>query len=165
MNPINIKDKQIVSESEIDTSKGIMYDFGQDVDDDPNRTVPNADEILDDVIKILEYMNTPEMKKLRESNPVIFEETMEQKFEKFAFYYYSVFKILLSGDDITPLFKMLEILGKINSGKTSLEEGEKNVGKYLTKFLPDGLLEKIEKGQIGLNDIKQVPSKPNNKKK
>lgn len=159
---LNIKDKKIISGPEIDTSNGIVYDFGEN-DESPGNA-ENVDLILDQVISILEHMNTPEMKELKESNYPLFEQTLEDKYQNFAYNYYSVFKMVISGEDITPLFKMLEILSNVKAGKTSFEDGEKDVGKYLTKFLPDGLVDKLETGELNVNDIK-TPNKKNKKNK
>ncbi|QKF93758.1 hypothetical protein QKU48_gp0300 [Fadolivirus algeromassiliense] len=156
---LNIKDKQIVSDKEVNTSNGIVYDFGEE---NTSGNVP-IEKILDQVISILEYMNTPELKTLKETNYPLYEQTIEDKYPDFSYNYYSVFKMVISGEDITPLFKMLEVLGDVRAGKTSFEDGEKNVGQYLTKFLPDGLLDKLENGELGVNDIK-TPNKKKNKK-
>lgn len=132
------------------TKDDIVFDIDEgDVTD----SLPNACEILDTVIRILEIMNTPEMKSLRESNVVLFEQLMEEKFIDFADRYYNVFKMVLSGEDITPLFKMLQVINDINVGKTNLEAGEQYIGQCLTKFLPPELLKKIENGEITEEDI------------
>lgn len=160
LNNLNIKDKKIISGNQIDTSNGIVYDFD---DENPSGNVGNVDQILDQVINILENMNTSEMKTLRETNYPLFEQTMEDKYKDFSYNYYSVFKMVISGEDITPLFKMLEVLSSVKSGKRSFEDGEKDVGKYLTKFLPEGLIDKLENGEFDVNDIK-TPNKNKNKK-
>ena len=157
---LNVKNKQVISGNDINQANGdnaIMFDPYDDSDVPEN--IPNAAEILDQVISILEYMNTPEMKLLRGKNQALFEQTLEEKFPQFTTNYYSIFRMLLSGEDISPLFEMLKVLSKVNNGRTSFENGEKKVGKYLTKFLPDGLIEKIQSGEIGMNDIKTVPTK------
>lgn len=144
---INIKDQKIVTEDEIKKQNGIVYDFG-DEEKLTAEGLPNAEDILDQVIKILEIMDTPEMKTLRETNQDTFENIMEERFENFAFQYYSVFKMIISGEDITPLFAMLKVISQVNYGEKSFEDGEKDVGQYLNKFLPDGLLEKLEQEEL-----------------
>ena len=159
---LNIKDKQIVSDKDIDLSNGIVYDFG---DENPSGNIGNMDIILDQVIIILEDMNTPEMKLLKETDYMLYEKTLEDKYQDFSYNYYSVFKMVISGEDITPLFKMLEILNNVKSGKTTFEDGEKDVGQYLTKFLPEGLVDKLENGEFDANDIKTPSNKKKKKKK
>ena len=168
-NNIDIKDKKIVNETEINNTQGIMYDVCGD-DDEKLTSLPNANDILDEIIKLLECMNTDEMKVLRESNPNVFEQVLEDKFPDFSYNYYSVFKMILSGDDITPLFTMLEMMSEVNAGQSNVEDCEKGVGKYLSKFLPDGLIEKLESGQISTDDIhasggKKTKTKNKNKNK
>jgi len=148
LNDINIKEQKIVTEDEIKNMQGITYDVCGDDDDDVITSLPNANDILDDVIKLLECMNTEEMKTLKGINQGAYEQALEDKFPEFSYNYYSVFKMILSGDDITPLFKMLEMISDVNTGKSNIEECEQGVGKYLSKFLPDGLLEKLENEQI-----------------
>jgi hypothetical protein len=159
---LDIKEKKIVTESELKNTQGIMYDFG---DDEPITKLPDANEILDEIIKILECMNTEEMKLLRESNKELFEQLMEEKFPDFSYKYLAVFQMILSGEDITPLFKMLDVISQVNSGKSTVEQGEKDVGKYLTKFLPDGLLEKLESGELNKKGNKKNIKKNNRKHK
>lgn len=127
-----------------------MYDL-----DNTTGNLPDANSILDSVILILEYMNTQEMIKLRNLNKMVFESTMENKFQDFAMRYYSVFKMIMSGDDITPLFEMLKVIDNVNIGKISYENGEHNIGQYLNKFLPPDLLAKIEKGEFTEEYIKK----------
>lgn len=169
LNDINIKEQKIVTEDEMKNMQGITYDVCGDDDDDVITSLPNASDILDDVIKLLEYMNTEEMKILKNTSQGAFEQALEDKFPEFSYNYYSVFKMILSGDDITPLFKMLEMISDVNIGKSNIEECEQGVGKYLSKFLPDGLLEKLENEQIAAMNggtqanIKNTKNKKNKK--
>lgn len=137
----DIKEKKIITEQEIDKKKGIVYEFEND--DNPNRQLPNANKILDEVIKILECMNTSEMIELKKTNNALFEDLMEEKFPEFTSSYYGVFKAVISGMDLEPLYTMLEIISKVNKGTITLETAEGNVGKYLSKFLPKKLLAEI----------------------
>ena len=57
------------------------------------------------------------------------------------------FKMLISGNDISPLFMMLEAISKVNHKVKSLDEVEQDIGKELNKFLPDGLLEKLARDE------------------
>jgi hypothetical protein len=139
-----------MSEKEIKESGGLIYD----VDDEAPTTLPNASDILDNVIKVLECLATDEMQMLKKTDKMVFEQTMENKFPEFSFSYYSMFKKILSGDDLEPLFKMLSIVSTVNDGKKTVEEGEKAVGRYLTKFLPPELVDKVAAGMVSEDDIK-----------
>lgn len=122
-------------------SNNIVYDYGDD-SDIPDE-LPNADDILNTVLLILEYMNSTSMIAIKKSNPVEFEKMIEDKFPDFTTRYYGIFRMLLSGDDISPLFAMLQTINNINSGDISFEKGEKDVGKYLKKFLPEDLVKQM----------------------
>ena len=158
MNNLNIK-TQFVSGNQLDKNSLIYDPTSGGIPD----TLPNIELILDEIIKILECMNTEEMQILKSSNKTLFDQVMEEKFPQFSERYYGMFQMVLSGEDISPLFKMLDVIGSINSGHTSFEDGEKNVGTYLTKFLPEGLLQKLESGEITPDMIKQKKNKQKKK--
>ena len=144
---------KIVDENDIDHENGMVLDFGQDEEINPE-TLPDTDEILDNVIIILEYMNTEEILKLRRDNNDVFISTMETKFEGFAERYYSVFRMVISGNDLSPLFEMLRVIKQMKSGSMTVESGENQIGTSLKKFLPDNFEQKLQ----------QMPNKKKNKK-
>lgn len=145
---------KVVGENDIDRENGMVLDFGQD-DEINTENLPDTDEILDSVIEILEYMNTEEILKLRKDNKDVFVSTMETKFESFAERYYSVFRMVISGNDLSPLFEMLKVIKQMKFGSISVEHGENQIGTSLKKFLPDGFEKKLQ----------QMPNKKKNKKK
>lgn len=151
---MNIKNQQIVTEEEIKRNGGTIYD----VDSEP-LNLPNANLLSDDIIALLEFMNTDEMVLLKQTDKQAFEQTIEDKFPTFALKYYSILQKIINGEDITPLFQMIKVIDTVNIGNKSAEDGEKDVGKYLTKFLPDGLLEKLESGELTEKDIKTKKQK------
>lgn len=120
---------------------GTVLDFGQDDEINPDN-LPDAHTISDQVIAMLEHMNTDEMVLLRKDNKNAFISVMENKFDSFASKYYTLFMQIIEGSDIEPLSEMLRAIDKMKSGKVTVEEGEQNVGLYLTKFLPDELVDK-----------------------
>jgi len=137
---IRVTARQVMDGKDIDPSEGIVYDHFESRDE---TTLPNADDILDSVIEILEYINTGEMKMLRAINEIEFEQNIEARYPEFVDRYYSVFKMLISGNDISPLIMMLRAISRVNRGVASLDDVEKDIGKELNKFLPDGLIEKL----------------------
>jgi len=148
---INIKEQTVVTENELTNTHGIVYDMGDD--DGPITKLPNANSILDQVLQLLECMSTEEMQVLKESNFDMYEQLLEEKFPDFTFQYYSVFKKLTSGEDIGPLLKILEFISNENTGKSTIHDVEKNVGSFLNTFLPPELLNKIETGEVSLDEI------------
>ena len=165
-----IKDQKVVTDTEIKNNpkeNKIVLDFGQD-SYKPGETpsLPNASYILDEVIKMLECMTTNEMKNLKKTNPTLFEQAMEDKFPDLSSKYYSVFKIVLSGDDITPLFMMLSSINDVNTGKKSFDDAERKVGKFLNGFIPPELLAKLAADGVDPNNIKATTNinKKKNKK-
>lgn len=166
-----IKEQKVVTNKEVKNDpkeNKIVLDFGQDnYKSGETPTLPNATPILDEVIKMLECMNTDEMKNLKKTNEALYEQVMEEKFSDFSFKYYSVFKIVLSGDDITPLFMMLSSINDVNTGKKSFDDAERRVGQFLNKFIPPELMAKLAADGIDPNDIKATTkgTKSNNNKK
>ena len=135
---------QIINGKEINEKDGMVLDFGQDDEIIPEH-LPDADEILDNVLLILEFMGTDEMKNLKKENDEVFLSTMEMKFEEFALRYYSVFRMVISGEDLSPLVEMLDVIKKMKLGCISVERGEQQIGARLKKFLPEGIEEKLQK--------------------
>ena len=124
MDDINIKEQKFVSSIEPEKDKNkIVLNFGNSDEKAPDPSeLPNANSVLDDVILILECMATDEMKNLKNTNINVFEQVMEDRFQDFSFKYYSIFRMILSGEDITPLFMMLDAINDVNSGKKNFEE-------------------------------------------
>jgi hypothetical protein len=138
---------QYVNAEDIKGDNSIVLDFGQDDEIIPEN-LPNANDILDNVIAIMEYANTSEMKQLKVDNANAYLSTMEQKFESFAERYYSVFRMVISGNDISPLFEMLTVINNMRTGAISVERGEHQVGTRLKEFLPPGFEEKLQRETV-----------------
>ncbi len=158
-----MSEQKFVNESEIDRENGIVMDYGQD-EEIKVENLPDSNIIMDNIILILEYMNTPEMVELRKNNNDVFVSTMETKFEDFAERYYSVFRMVISGKDISMLFEMLSTIDKMKKNKTSVEMGEQHIGNKLKQFLPDGFEEKLQKETVQKMNSKSKNKKNKNKK-
>lgn len=126
-----IINKNIVTSDQIDRNNknNIIMDDDDNYDNPVN--LPDVGKILSEVMKILEYMTTDEMIDMKSQDLAAYEEQMESKFPEFADKYYAVFKKVISGEDITPLFKMLVGIDKVNRGEKTIEEVETNLGKEL----------------------------------
>lgn len=135
---------KIINGKEIDEKDGMVLDFGQDDEIIPEH-LPDADEILNNILLILEFMGTDEMMALRKENDEVFLSTMENKFEDFALKYYSVFRMVIGGSDLGLLIEMLDTIKKMKTGSISVERGEKHIGGKLKEFLPVGFEEKLQK--------------------
>ena len=118
------------TEEEVKRKKGIVFD----VEDDSKPNLPsleNLDTIYEKIIEIQKYMLTDEMIDLEETDRAEFEDQMEKKFPKFSMRYYAVFQKVISGEDLTYLFKMLESIRMVQTGRASLEDVEKKLGEDL----------------------------------
>ena len=83
MNPNIVK--QLVKNANKNLKKN--FDDRYNAFDDPEldkNAIPNIDNLLDNVIKLVEFVNTDEMIQLQEKDPFRFENTVEAKFDKFA---------------------------------------------------------------------------------
>lgn len=89
--------------------------------------------ILSNIVPILEYMKTPEMKELASTNYAEYKGHMENKYKSFCDEYYLVFQQVISGEDLTPLLCMLSMINNIKKGKCTLEEAEASLGNELTR--------------------------------
>jgi len=103
------------------------------------KNLPNAEVLLDEIISILEYVNTPDMMDLKKADQDAFENAVEETFKEFADRYYYLFKMLLTGGNLDPLFYMLECISKVNHGQDTIENAEMKVGHNLSQFLPENL--------------------------
>jgi hypothetical protein len=122
---------KFVNAEEIERSGGMIYDPGSG---EPN--LVDVDFMLNLVAQALEIMCQDDMIKLKKENNAQFEEEMEQKCPEFALRYYAVFKKVISGDDISPLFQMLTEIEMIHKGDKSLEQVEKELGEqYAAKYI------------------------------
>jgi len=124
----NIDPKKINITNEIDKQPGIVY---EPAINSPNLT--NTSELLDNIITVLEYMNTEEMINLKIKDETKYKDIMEKKFYKFSDKYYATFQKLLSGEDITQLFDMIAMLERVKKGNINFESAEKKIGEQLAQ--------------------------------
>lgn len=93
------------------------------------------------LVEVLSYMVLPNIKIIRQANKPEYINHMKSKFPQYsAGGLGSTFKKVISGDDLAPLFSMLESLDRIKSGQQTLEHEEKQLGNMLSKkYLPKNL--------------------------
>lgn len=97
----------------------------------PDFSNTDVDYILDTVIKILEKMNEEEMKFLSKENNSLFIDKMSEEFSEFSDKYYTLFRTVIDREDLTNLFKMLEMIQKIKNNKIDVKSAEKQLGEEL----------------------------------
>lgn len=92
-------------------------------------TLPNPPEILStvtDIKKDLSKLSTSEL---------------ETKYTSFKEKYPSIYKKVITNDDLSQLFEMLTLLSKVKSGDVSLDNATKSVGyKMAHKYIPEDIL-------------------------
>jgi len=131
-NGFTVGNKPVTADKIDRTNKNnIVLDY-DDTDDTPVN-LPDVNVLMDQITLILEYMVTDEMKQLKVSDYPTYEEQLELKFPQFAEKYYAVFKKVISGEDITPLFEMLAGIERVKKGKETIEEVETELGKKLAE--------------------------------
>ncbi len=89
-------------------------------------------ELTDEILAVLEFINTDVAMDYKNTHSQLeYEAYMEEKFPIFTTKYYGLYRKLLSGDDLTMLWKMLEGLHKYNEGRISFKKLEVNLGEDL----------------------------------
>ena len=115
------------------------------LEDDNPVNLPDVGKILSQIMSILECMTHDDMLALKEKNRPAFVETMEQKFPEFSERYYAVFQKVISGEDITPLFRMLAGIDRVNRKEATIEEVEEKIGTALANQYVIPVLNKNKK--------------------
>ena len=125
INPENFK-SEVISEADLEGKQGIVYDI-----EAGESELPDINMVLDKVAEILEVCGQKDMIELKKKDSELYEKTMEDKFPEFSDRYYALFQQLLTGNDITPLLRMLVEIEKVQKSEQTLEEAEKMVGQSL----------------------------------
>lgn len=97
---------------------------------------PKTEELTLKIVEIMEYMNTIKMKEMRKNNFIEYRENMEKEFPEFSYTHFMFFKKIISGDDLTFMFEMIEELEKIENGTRNFEESKNILGKKLEEMHP-----------------------------
>jgi len=101
-----------------------------------NYSQQDIKSIKENVIMITKFMLIPEIKLLASTNQDLYKEKMKSIFTSFELNYPSLFDIIISGDDLTPLDFILSTMEKINNGDTDKDKGEMSIGDHLaTKYV------------------------------
>ena len=118
--------------------------------DKPDVSKINVDYILDTVVSIMEKMLEEDIQKLKDEDNNKFIQKLEDEFPDFCDKYYSLFRTVIDGNDLTNLYKMLEMIVKVQDKNISIETAEKQLGEelaeeYLYPNLSNEELERINK--------------------
>lgn len=109
--------------------------------------LPDTQLLLSKVVDIMECMDTKEIRELKKKDKNEYEQVLERKFPKFSFRYYGLFKKVISGDDLSMLFKMVKAIDKVNNNELSLDDAEFGLGEDLAyKYIPN--YEEIKKAEM-----------------
>lgn len=96
--------------------------------------MPDIKDIVDTVIKILEFMSSDEMIELKNTNTMQYEQQVHDKFPEFADKYFSLFSLLLDEklESISNLFTMLNTLALVKMGKITMETASNGIKEDLS---------------------------------
>jgi len=105
--------------------------------------------IRENVKMIQKFMQIPDIKLLSSTNQESYKEKMKSIFTVFELNYPSLFDLIISSDDLSPLEFMLSTMEQINNGQTDKDKGEMSIGDHLAakyvKVDPNKLFKKNKK--------------------
>ncbi len=89
--------------------------------------MPDVTKLTGHIIEFIEYIEQPDIKKMAQDNMMMYKQHLENKFEEFTLEYYSIYKMLVDNEkeraqNIEKLFKMLDRLKDVETGRTTVEK-------------------------------------------
>jgi len=157
-------DKKLKEEGKV----GIVYDPSHGIEnvEDPVANLPDTGVILKNVGDILEYMCKDEIVKMQKEDVDEYTKHMEGQFPDFSFKYYSLFRQVIEGEDLTHLFSMLGAIDRVKNGELTLDEAEKNLGNELgDQYIPEELRNTSDESGATPKNGGKKKKKRNRKKK
>ena len=101
-----------------------------------NVTKDNIDKIKETIKMIQQFMNLPDMIKLRKNSADEYKQKMTEIFPVFAEHYNSLFNLVISDIDMNALNFMFETMLNISNGTIEQDKGEMAFGDFLaTKYV------------------------------
>jgi len=126
---IVVNNVKTVDDLDAESSNNLCYDI-----ESGKKCVPNTDEILKNIKTVLLFIDKNEdIVQLKKNNYEKYENLMEKLFPDFSDKYYATFKKVISGEDLTILYKMLKQLALVEEGNKSFDKAETSVGTHLAK--------------------------------
>lgn len=99
--------------------------------------IPDLHKLTSTIIEFLEYINTPEMERLEQSDKTAFEKHLEHKFENFTVCFTTIYKMLLNkserNENLTKLMDLIETLKKVQSGEKNMDVEFDNFREQLSE--------------------------------
>ena len=93
--------------------------------------LPDTEKLLDDIAMI--RVRCEELEEDKLNNVVIYRKKLDEEFREFADRYPTLFKKVISGEDLSRLAEMIYYIEKIRSKKTTFEAAEEELGKNMAK--------------------------------
>lgn len=114
-----VEEKSYVTEEDAKKDpNGIYYD--------PNSTreqIVDLEKLTIELVKFLEYINTPKMEELEDTDYDSFVKHLESQFEEFSLHFFSIFKLLTEkggrskrDENVGKLITLIETLKQVQSG-------------------------------------------------
>lgn len=90
--------------------------------------IPDLGKLLDNILQLLQYINTDEMQKLELEDNESFMEHVDNKFRNLSIQYYSIFSLLMDRknreDNVQKIIEMINRLKQVKEGKISLKQAD-----------------------------------------
>lgn len=108
-----------------------MTDNTQDTNVQDINNTQDTRPIKELVQEILDYKNHPSVLRVKSTNINMYNFMMEQKFNDFNLNYPILFRTIIKDEDLTILYKMIDMIKKIENKEIEKFEGEVELGKML----------------------------------
>ncbi|AYV83568.1 MAG: hypothetical protein Hyperionvirus8_52 [Hyperionvirus sp.] len=99
--------------------------------------LPNVEKLLDRILELLQYINTPPMEALEASDPAAFECHVDAKFEDLSMRYYSVFRLVLDKENreenILKLIDTFSFVKKVQQGEMTIDKADETYKESLNE--------------------------------
>ena len=89
--------------------------------------------ITNQIITFLEFISTEDMIQLKKKNLDEYFSILESTFKSFIDEYYSIYQLLIIGNDITPLFHMIKSLVSIQNNHINIDDATDMIKYELAK--------------------------------
>ncbi len=98
----------------------------------------DSKKLLEDLIKLVEYVETPEMKELQKSNENLYFYQVDEKFSDFSDNYYNIFRLIVDdtknrSNNLFKIIDMIKRLNKIEEGNSTKEKEFEEVKEQLAE--------------------------------
>ena len=134
--------KEVVTEKTYTTEEDAKNDPNA-VYFDPNSTVEqivDLERMTVELVKFLEYISTPKMEELEDTDHDAYIKHLESQFEDFTLHFYSIFKMLTEkgsrskrDDNIAKLINLIETLKQVQNGNRDMNSTYENFKENLNE--------------------------------